>query len=370
MKLGILTSSRADFGIYSALLNRLKNTENISFEVIVFGTHLSKEHGYTVNEIEKYRFQHVLVETIVGDQDPKSISKAYANTTDAFAEFWGESNYDLVLCLGDRYEMNAAVQAGIPYGVNFGHFHGGETTLGAFDNIYRHQITLAAKYHFPAADEFAKRIKQLIDDDKNIYPVGSISLADITDIERVPRAALTEEFRIPNKPFILCTFHPETVNYEANETICKVINELLDSFPESHHPVVSLPNADTFGSRIRETLVKFRNERPESVTLVENFGKSNYFSAMSYADLMIGNSSSGIIEAASFGLHVINIGDRQKDRLQSENVINLPFDTNQILNGIDKALNLAEFAGENVYTKKNTIDNVIEILEDIGNGKL
>jgi GDP/UDP-N,N'-diacetylbacillosamine 2-epimerase (hydrolysing) len=177
MKIGVLTSSRADFGIYLPLLQRLKQDSFFNLEIIAFGTHLSKYHGYTLMEIEKEVFPIIhKISSLLTNDDENSIATAYGLTIIKFSDFWETVNYDLVLCLGDRFEMSAAVQAGIPFGINFAHFCGGETTLGAIDNIFRHQITLASILHFPTLEKFKFRIASIIGTDKNNHSVGSLSI--------------------------------------------------------------------------------------------------------------------------------------------------------------------------------------------------
>ena len=144
MRIGVLTSSRADFGIYLPLLNLIKLDTFFKLEIIAFGTHLSQLHGYTVHEIEENGFDHIQkIPSLISNDSESSISSSYGLTVLKFADFWHNNKYDLVFCLGDRFEMSAAVQAGIPFGINYAHIHGGETTLGAIDNVYRHQISIA-----------------------------------------------------------------------------------------------------------------------------------------------------------------------------------------------------------------------------------
>ena len=214
MKLGVLTSSRADFGIYTPLLRDL--SVDPAFD-IAFGTHLSERHGLTVTEIESKAFGKLhTIKTKVEDSSSSDIAKSYADVATKFASFWDTNTYDLVLCLGDRYEMNAAIQAGIPYNVLFGHFHGGEQTLGAIDNIYRHQITLASKYHFTSTEAYKNRVEELIDvNTDNVFNVGSLSLSGLEKESILDRDNLLKKFNIPSQPYILATFHPETVKLSA-----------------------------------------------------------------------------------------------------------------------------------------------------------
>ena len=159
MKVGILTSSRADFGIYLPLLNYIKEIPLFDIEIIAFGTHLSKSHGYTIEMIEEIGFSKIYkISSLISNDDEESISTSYGLTIIKFGNFWAKNKFDIVFCLGDRFEMSAAVQAGIPFGIKYAHFHGGEITLGAIDNIYRHQITLASLLHFTATKFFSRKV--------------------------------------------------------------------------------------------------------------------------------------------------------------------------------------------------------------------
>ena len=159
MKIGILTSSRADFGIYLPLLKKIKEDRYFKIEIIVFGTHLSKLHGYTINEIYSSNFYKIHeISSLISNDDPESIGTSYGLTVIKFSRFWNENKFDLVLCLGDRFEMSAAVQAGIPFGIKFAHLHGGEITIGAIDNIFRHQITVASVLHFTSTNLSENRV--------------------------------------------------------------------------------------------------------------------------------------------------------------------------------------------------------------------
>ena len=366
MKIGVLTSSRADYGIYLPLLQYLKNDDFFELEIIAFGTHLSKFHGYTLDNIiaDKYKTIHE-ISILLTDDSRSGIAKSYASTAMKFSNFWEEHNYDLVLCLGDRFEMSAAVQAGIPFGVKFGHLHGGETTLGAIDNVYRHQITLASTLHFTSAKVHSEKITKLLNETKNIYTVGALSLDEIEDFQPLPKESFYKKYRLKDQPFALITFHPETVSVEDNIQFAVEVNEGLSKLSDLLNLVITMPNADTLGSVFRKTILEAKDKHPERITLIENFGKINYFNAMHYAYLLIGNTSSGIIEAASFKKYVVNVGDRQKGRMQGTNIVNVAFDSNKIYKKVFETLKLGPYKGENVYYKNSAAKSIINILKQI-----
>jgi GDP/UDP-N,N'-diacetylbacillosamine 2-epimerase (hydrolysing) len=360
MRIGILTSSRADFGIYLPLLNKLKDDVFFNLEIIAFGTHLSKSHGYTLTEIENKGFNCIhTISSLIANDDEQAIATSYGLTVLKFADFWEVNKYDLVFCLGDRFEMSAAVQAGIPFNLKFAHLHGGETTLGAIDNTYRHQITLASTLHFTAGELFSERVTELIGHNKNVYTVGSLSLNGIERYQPNNKSEFYKKYNLPNKDFALITFHPETVNTEMNQHFAKEMRKALSQVASKLFLVITMPNADTMGSVFRMEIEQLKNEFSSQVLCIENFGKENYFNAMYYAKLLIGNTSSGIIEAASFGKYVVNVGDRQKGRMQSDNVINTPFNHQNIIEAVDNAMVYKTFSGKNKYFNQNVAGLII-----------
>jgi GDP/UDP-N,N'-diacetylbacillosamine 2-epimerase (hydrolysing) len=365
VKIGILTSSRADYGIYLPLLQKMKSDSFFEMEIIAFGTHLSKGHGYTVKDIEKdgYICIHT-ISALISNDDEQAIASSYGLTVLKFADFWKQNKYDLVFCLGDRFEMSAAVQAGIPFGVKFAHIHGGETTLGAIDNVYRHQITLTSKLHFTATAVFRKKVIDLVGSTEGVFDVGSLSLNDIKTFVPIDRVAFYEKFNMPEEEFALVTFHPETMSVQDNVYYAQEMKNALETISKKVFVIITMPNADTQGSVYREVIEELKKELPGRFLLIENFGKVNYFSAMHYAKILIGNTSSGILEAASFGKYVVNVGDRQKGRVQSDNILNCEFEETDMIAAVAKAMSFEKYKDKNVYFKQGVADNIIKIVKE------
>lgn len=363
MKIGILTSSRADYGIYKPLLDKVKEDTRFDLTVIAFGMHLQAEHGNTLKVIERDGYKKVdIVEGMSDGDAPKDIVVGYGNLVSEFAAYWEANSFDWVFALGDRFEMSAAVQSGIPYLINFAHIHGGETTLGAIDNIYRHQISLASKLHFVAAIDFKKKLTQLLGASEHIYNVGSLSL-DNLDIRNLPLwPAVRNNFQIPAGDFVLVTFHPETVDYKENAAFAKTVETVLETISKETHVVITLANADTMGKLFRDMAQRIKSTLPSQISVVPNFGKDNYFAAMNACKYMLGNTSSGIIEAASFSKFVINVGDRQKGRLRSANVIDTAFDKFEILHAVEEIERQPIYNGQNAYKKENSAAQIIQKL--------
>lgn len=369
MRIGVLTSSRADFGIYLPLIKELKKDDFFELSLIVFGTHLSKKHGYTIDEIiengldPKFVFNPVFI----GDT-PSEIAKSITATFNQFEKFWSNNNkdFDLILCLGDRYEMFAAVTSGIPFGIKFGHIHGGETTLGAIDNIYRHAITLSSYIHFTAAEEFSNRVSSLIESKKNTFTVGSLSLDGIDQSVSLSEVDFYEKWNVNLKnPSILFTVHPETIAFQEVERHSQVLLSVIKELSNDFQIIITMPNADTNGMIIRN-MINNNLKSSNNIFVFESLGKQGYFAAMKYCSLMIGNTSSGIIEAASFNKYVINLGERQKGRLTSDNVLHAKFNSDEILENVKIIINKKfNYTGNNKYFQFNVASTIINILKKI-----
>ena len=363
MKVGVLSSSRADYGIYLPLLNRIKESRLFELEVIAFGMHLQEEQGFTVLQIERDGYKKVhRVSSMPAKDEVKDIAKGYGQIVIDFAEFWSKNSFDWILALGDRWEMSAAVQASIPYEIRIAHIHGGETTLGALDNIYRHQISLASRLHFTAAEEFSMRVCELIGEDRGIHTVGSISLEELSTAKLPQWSTVQERFDIPFDEFILVTFHPESVSSAENYTFSKLAYESLLRLSNKHNILITKANSDALGSLYNEAFRQLESEKPTKVKLVDALGKWNYFSAMKQCHFVLGNSSSGIIEAASFGKRVINVGDRQKGRLRNENTIDVAFDTEEIMGAVEQVKQSLMYNGKNRYERLSTCETILETL--------
>lgn len=360
-RIAILTSSRADYGIYLPFLKELKENSLVDLTIIAFGTHLSPFHGNTINQILNDGFEvKFRIESMLAGDSPNAIATAMALTSLKFADFWKDHqiDFDLVFCLGDRYEMFAAVSAGIPYGIKFAHLHGGEKTLGAIDNIFRHSITMASKYHFVSCEDHAHRVEELIEDRNNIYNVGSLSLDNLESLSLLTKEEFQAQFKIDlSIPTILVTVHPETVEPENNGTNVEELSKVLLELNQ-YQILITLPNADTYGSVIRHRLLHLQEESSNRIICIENLGTKGYFSAMHHCSFLMGNTSSGIIEAASFGKWVINLGNRQQGRMQSSNVLNASFNKEMILNHINQIEKSTKYTGDNIYYRGNVAKQI------------
>ncbi len=337
-----------------------------SLEIIAFGTHLSKRHGYTIDNILNDGFSvKYQIETTPDGDTALDISHSMAMTSNKFAVFWedNKNSFDIVFCLGDRYEMFSAVSASIPFNIKFAHIHGGEKTLGAIDNIFRHFISHASTLHFTSNVVYAKRLSRLLDNNKNVYNIGSLSLENMKEVKILSKSDFQQKWGIDlNKKTILFTFHPETVEPEKNILFTNELVLLISSLSAEFQFLITMPNADTNGNIIRKKFISnFKNS--ETVFLIENLGLQSYFSAMHHCVFLLGNTSSGIIEAASFGKYVINIGNRQKGRAISKNVLNIPINATKINRVINSLKGQYNFKGSNIYFQDSPSKSIIKILK-------
>ncbi|KEY18816.1 UDP-N-acetylglucosamine 2-epimerase [Kaistella antarctica] len=363
MKIAVLTSSRADFGVYLPLLNILKNDDFFELEIIAFGTHLSKDYGYTINEINQSNFKTVHhIETPLNNSSAFDISRNIGETISIFASFWSINEFDYIIALGDRYEMFAAVTATTPFNCKVAHLHAGETTLGAIDNVYRHAISLMSNLLFVSTNIYKQKAIH-INPEAQTFNVGALSIENLKKVNYLSIKDFQSKFKIDlSLPTILCTFHPETVNLEKNEDY---IYELLSSFSDlikKYQIIITLPNADTIGDQIRDIIINYGEEN-FGLKIVDSFGMIGYLSCMKYCKFMLGNTSSGFVEASFFPKWVINIGNRQDGRIITQNIINIPIQSKAILQAVKDVENKIGVSFPSIYGDGETALKITEILK-------
>jgi len=366
MKIGVLTSSRADFGIYIPLLNLLQNDSFFKLEIIAFGTHLSKNHGYTITEISNYGFNKIhKLETLLDSNSPEELAYSIGNTCSKFSSFWSNNKFDLIITLGDRYEMFAAVSAASPFNIKIAHIHAGETTTGAIDNAYRHAISLFSDYLFVSTSVYKKRANEIVRQSAKVFNVGALSIDNLKNVKLYNIDEFLIKFNIDlSIPTVLSTFHPETVSFEKNEVYIK---ELLDSFLEikkKYQIIITMPNTDTMGQLIRDEILKFQNTNPE-IIIIESFGMIGYLSCMKHCSFLLGNTSSGFVEASYFPKNVINLGERQHGRIESSNIHTVEINKKRILDTIKQLEKTVKLENENLYGNGDTAKKIISVLKKI-----
>ena len=361
MRIGIITTSRADYGIYRSVLEALRGDDEISYGLLVSGTHFSRVHGFTVEEIESdgHPIWARLPLNLAGD-GAFDIATAAAEASTRFAEAYAAlSNLDLLIALGDRYEMFGAVAAAVPFNLPVAHLHGGETTQGAIDDKYRHAITMLADVHFTATADYRARVVAMTGSEW-VYHVGALALDGIEDLELPTTRQLMDRFGLDFlQPTVLVTFHPETVAYGKNTQHATILVETLTILSERYQIVLSLPNADTASNELRTELTALADKNPR-VYAIEHFGKLNYFAAMREARFLLGNSSSAIIEAPSLQRYAINLGRRQVGRVRSANIIDAAVDRLSIFAAVtDIERRGFTYMGDNVYYKNGRAGEII-----------
>ncbi|MEM6377524.1 MAG: UDP-N-acetylglucosamine 2-epimerase [Bacteroidota bacterium] len=372
MNLVVLTSSRADYGIYRPLLMKLDQDPFFQVALIPFGTHLSKFHGYTIDNIKKDGFAiQAEVENLLLSDSMNALSNAMGLTMMKFGDLWAtlKGKIDLIICLGDRYEMFAAVAASVPFNIPVAHLFGGETTLGAIDNKFRHAITLMSDLHFASTEVYAQRVKELIGHSEGVYNVGSLSMDIMKDFELYTKQEFKERFGIDlQKKSILVTVHPETVSPEALKTQVAAIAEVFKQIQQQYQIIITMPNADTAANTIRQTFSSLEKQY-ENILCVESFGSIGYLSCMQHVDFLLGNTSSGIIEASYFPKYVINVGHRQDGRIRGMHIVDAPFDTAIILDLIKTIEMAGPLEPEWLFGRGDSAVQMIAILKNYHRNK-
>ena len=350
-KIGVVTATRAEYGLLAPVIRELRKYEKyeeeadspadtVRVELIVTGTHLSEAYGLTVREIEQdgLRIDHRISIPVVSERE-EDISSNQAQALTAFTSLFVRERYSAVLLLGDRYEMlSVAIAAGNTRTPVF-HLCGGDTTEGALDEWIRHAITKISYLHFVTNEESRRRVIQLGEAPDRVFNYGSTSIDNIlriTDQAGMSREQALQSIGLPDCDYALCTYHPVTMEgTRQGDAQIAAFLEAVRSFPELTF-IVTKSNADQGGARINELLDEADKEIP-NLHVFTSLGVRRYLSLMKHAEFVLGNSSSGIIEAPAFGIPTVNIGDRQRGRLQSESIVNCASDTESIMHAVEIA---------------------------------
>ena len=366
--ISIVTTSRADYGIYKPIINRIIDDANLDVRLLVTGMHLVPEFGSTINNIidDGYPIGDS-IEMLLASDTPEAISTSTGLGVIGFAKSYQNHRPDLLLVLGDRFEMHAAVLAALPFNIPTAHIHGGEITKGAIDDSLRFSITKLSHIHFVATEEYRQRVIQMGEDPWRVILSGAPGLDNINNIKLLTKQELEKKYNIEleEKP-VLVTFHPVTKQYDKTEYYT---DELLAALINIGNPIIfTLPNADTSGRIIINKIKQFVKSN-NNAWMIDNLGTQAYFSFMSISAAMIGNSSSGIIEAPSFRLPVVNIGIRQEGRVKANNVIDVAHDRDSILKGYKQTISL-EFNNAindliNPYGSGNASEIIVDTLKNI-----
>ena len=320
-KICVITGSRADYGLLRTVIQEIKDSSNLTLQIIATGMHLSPDFGLTFVEIESDGFRiDRKVEMLIQDDSPAGIAESMSRGLVGCAKAISELSPNLIVVLGDRFEIIVSVLAALVAKIPVAHIHGGELTLGSFDDAVRHSITKMSHLHFVAAEEYKNRVIQLGEDPERVFLVGGLGVDSIKRIKLLERKELEESLNITFKEkSLLITFHP--VNLEDN-TSASQLKELLKvlSDLEDTTLIFTLPNADPGGLELIQIIQEYVSKNPNAYAYA-SLGQIKYMSCIAQVDGVIGNSSSGIMEVPSFKKGTVNIGIRQKGRIRAESVI-------------------------------------------------
>jgi len=321
-KICVITGTRAEYGLLYWLMKEVQSSKKLELQIVVTGMHLSPEFGLTYQQIEQDGFSiNKKVEMLLSSDSEVGITKSMGLGLIGFADAINDLKPDLVVVLGDRFEIFVAVNASMIAKIPVAHLHGGETTEGAFDESIRHSITKMSHIHFTATDEYRKRVIQLGEQPERVFNVGAIGIDNINRLNLLSKKELERsiQFKLGEKN-LLVTFHPVTLEKATSEIQFKNLLASIEKLDKTHI-IFTKANADTDGRIINKMIDEYVANNMKSSVAFDSLGQLRYLSAMKYVDGVVGNSSSGILEAPSFKVGTISLGDRQRGRIMSNSVI-------------------------------------------------
>lgn len=366
-KICVVTGTRAEYGLLSNLMKLIQNDEQLELQVLATGMHLSSEFGLTYKQIETDGFHiNEKIEMLISADSSTAVVKSMGIATIGFADAFNRLNPDLLVILGDRFEMLAAAQTALIMQIPIAHIHGGECTFGAYDDAIRHSITKMASWHFTSTEGHRNRVIQLGEQPDRVWDVGAIGIDHTLKLNLLDRPTVYKELEIRNdKPFFVITHHPET---NGDYKGVKYLLEALDSFTNEYNLIFTKSNADNGGREINERIQQYVAER-SNTKLFDSLGQIRYLSAVKEATLVIGNSSSGLIEVPYLQTPTINCGNRQKGRERPSSVIDCEMTVESIKGAIHYALN-NEIVYEKIFGDGHTADTIFNHLKNISNFKI
>ena len=367
-KICVITGSRAEYGLLSGLMKQIDESEDLKLQIIATNMHLSPEFGLTYKEIEKDGFViDKRVEMLLSSDTSNATAKSVGLGMIGFADAYEDLRPDLIVVLGDRYEILAAVSTALFFKIPVAHLHGGEITEGAYDDAIRHAITKMSHLHFTSTEEYRKRVIQLGESPDRGFNVGAIGVENIKRGSFLSKEELENslDFKLGDKS-LLVTFHPVTLETCTAREQCDNLLEVLAKHPE-YRILFTLPNSDTDGRVIIDCIKDFVAKNEDRAIAFKSLGKLRYLSALKYVSAAIGNSSSGILEVPSFGIPTLDIGDRQKGRLAAKSVVHCGTSTEEIEQGFrlifSEAIQSASKLRSNPYEKEGTTDMIVSQLK-------
>ena len=370
MRICVATGTRAEYGLLSPLMTAIKNEPGWQLQVLVTGAHLSSEFGLTYQAIEKDGFTiDKKVEMLLSSDTPSSVVKSMGVGMLGYADALQQLQPDMLVILGDRYEMLSIASSALIFNIPIVHIHGGEITEGAYDDAIRHSITKMSHIHFASTEEYRKRIIQLGENPDFVHNVGAIGVDFITDLPQINKEALEKELKIQFKKYnYQVTFHPSTLDRASPESQFRVLLDAIDEQEDSFF-IFTKSNADTGGRIINHMIEEYVQKNAAKSAAFSSLGNKTFLQLVKECDAIVGNSSSGILEVPSLKTATINIGDRQKGRIQAETVINTDVDRDAILNAFemvkDENFRYKVRHAQNPYGEGNTAKQMIEVLRTV-----
>ena len=374
MKICVVTGTRAEYGLLYWLMKGIDESKKLELQIIVTGMHLSPEFGLTYKEIEKDGFKiNKKIEMLMSSDTPSGIVKSMGLGMIGFPDAFSELEPDFLVVLGDRYEVLAAVSSALIFRIPVAHLHGGESTEGLVDEAIRHSVTKMSHLHFVAAEEYKRKVMQLGEQPSNIFLVGGLGIDNIKKLNILDRKDLEKSinFKLGVKN-LLITFHPVTLEKDTSKNHIKELLLALETL-QNIHLLFTMPNADSDSRIIFEMIEEFVNNHSHAKAF-KSLGQLRYLSCLKYVDGVVGNSSSGLIEAPTFKIGTINIGDRQKGRIKAESIIDCSPIKKSIIKAFDK-LYSSEFqdklkAVENPYGNGGASESIVKVFENYSMGKI
>lgn len=367
-KICIITGSRAEYGLLSGLMSAIQKEEQLQLQIIVTNMHLSSEFGLTYKEIEKDGFYiDKKVQMLLSSDTANATTKSVGLAIIGFADAYEDLQPDLIVLLGDRYEMLAAASAALFYKIPIAHIHGGEITEGAYDDSIRHAITKMSHLHFTSTETYRKRVIQLGEQPDSVFNVGALGVENMKRVNLLSKAELEKSINFGfGDQAILVTFHPVTLENQTSREQCENLLAILDEFND-YRIIFTQSNSDTDGRIIYNLINQFVQDHPKRSIVFPSLGLVRYLSAIQYVKAVVGNSSSGILEVPGFGIPSLNIGNRQKGRIAAKSVIHCGVQKEEIREGLLKALS-EEYAVisknvSNPYEKTGTTMAILDILK-------
>lgn len=363
-KIAVVTATRAEYGILTPLIKAINDDDELELELIVTGTHLSEKHGNTIKFIRNDGFPIAHELPILEDGNtPYDISVTMANALLRTAECLRDDRPDMMVILGDRTEMLGIAAAAMNERIPIAHLHGGEVTEGAVDDCVRHALSKMSYLHFTSTEVYRRRVIQLGEDPERVFFVGALSTENILKAPLFSESEIRSEIGIPeNMPYSVVTFHPVTLEADSARQQTLELCRAMEECSENYY-LITMANADAGGDMVNKLLGEFADSHG-NVKLVSSLGMKRYLSAVKYCSFVLGNSSSGIIEAPVLGAPTVNIGDRQKGRLMADTIINCEPDSGSIAEAIHTA-ETAEHHSTLMYGDGSTSEKIIAVLKDV-----